>query len=164
MYGRVLRIRCTIGKGGERVKQLLCVALLAALAGCDKPASVQPPAEKIDAHAKMQAELEAGTPEFSHVVSVRLSGEGKRVEVSSVLPITIAEATLSGQSAKTIFRVNPAGDALILFSRDLQKGSSFRTEIKFSELESKKGFAFPVVQPDGSLREQRFELERIARL
>ena len=145
------------------IKRLLGAALLALLVGCDKPASV-PPAAASDAHAKMQAEMEAGSPDFGSVVSVRLRERGKRVEVASVLPAIIAEATLSGQSAKTIFRINPTGDGLILFSRDLLKGSSFRTEIKFSELESKKSFAFAIVQPDGSLQERHFELEGIVRL
>lgn len=145
------------------LERLLGMALLALLVGCNKPASVAPAAAG-DAHVKMQAEMEAGSPDFSHVVSVRLREQGKRVEVTSVLPAIIAEATLSGQSAKTIFRVNAAGDGLILFSRDLLKGSSFRTEIKFAELESKKGFAFAIVQPDGSLQERHFELEGIARL
>ena len=145
------------------IKRLLGMTLLALLVGCNKPASV-PPAAVSDAHVKMQAEMEAGSPDFSHVVSVRLREQGKRVEVTSVLPAIIAEATLSGQTAKTIFRVNAAGDGLILFSRDLLKGSSFRTEIKFPELESKKGFAFAIVQPDGSLQEQHFELEGIVRL
>lgn len=145
------------------VRRLLGVALLALLVGC-KPASVPPAAVSEDAHAKMQAEMEAGAPDLGNVVSVRLREQGKRVEVTSVLPTIIAEATLSGQSAKTIFRVNPAGDGLILFSRDLSKGSSYRTEIKFSELESKKGFVFAIVQPDGSLQERRFELEGVVRL
>lgn len=144
-------------------RRLLGVALLALLVGC-KPASVPPAAVGGDAHAQLQAQMEGGTPDLGHVVSVRLRAQGKRVEVTSVLPAIIAETTLSGQAAKTIFRVNPAGDGLILFSRDLPKGSSYRTEIKFSELESKKGFAFAIVQPDGSLLEQHFELEGIVRL
>ena len=145
------------------IRRLWGVALLALLVGC-KPANVPPAGVSGDAHAKMQAEMEAGTPDFGRVLSVRLREQGKRVEVTSVLPTIISEATLSGQSAKTIFRVNPAGDGLILFSRDLLNGSSYRTEIKFSELESKKGFAFAIVQPDGSLQEQRFELVGIVRL
>lgn len=144
------------------IRRLLGMALLALLVGC-KPASV-PPAAVGDVHAQLQAEMENVAPDLGNVVSVRLSAQGKRVEVTSVLPTVIAETTLSGQSAKTIFRVNPDGDGLILFSRDLLKSSSFRTEIKFSELESKKGFAFAIVQPDGSLREQHFELDKIVRL
>jgi len=145
------------------IGRLLGVALLAMLVGCNKPASV-PPVAVNDAHAKMQAEMESGSPDFGNVVTVRLREQGRRVEVTSVLPAVIASATLNGQSTKTIFRVNAASDGLILFSRDLLKGSSYRTEIKFSELESKKSFAFAIVQPDGSLLEQHFELEALIRL
>ncbi len=137
--------------------------LILVLAGC-QPAEVPPPAVVNDPHVLMQAEMESGAPDIGNMVSVRLREQGKRVEVTSVLPTIISQATLSGQSAKTIFRVNPARDGLILFSRDLLKGSSYRVEIQFSELESKKGFAFAIVQPDGSLQEQRFELESIVKL
>lgn len=116
-----------------------------------------------DPHARQQAEMEKGTPDFSQVLSVRLMSEGKRVEVTSVLPTVVAGITLLGQPTKTIFRVNDARDGLILFSRDLLKDSSHRTEIKFAELEREKGFAFPIVQADGNLKEQKFELDRIVR-
>lgn len=139
------------------------IGLVVLLAGC-QPAEAPPPAVAEDTHAKMQAEMESGSPDLGNIVSVRLREQDKRVEVTSVLPAVISEATLSGQSAKTIFRVNDAGDGLILFSRDLLKGSSYRIEIQFAELESKKGFAFAIVQPDGSLQEQHFELEGIVHL
>lgn len=130
------------------------------LMGCN-PFST--PQAKNDPHAIRQAEMEKGSPDFSQVLSIRLKSEGKRVEVTSVLPAVIAEATLSGQPMKTIFRVNDTKDGLVLFSRDLLKESSYRTEIKLSELESKHGVMFAVVQADGNLKDQWFELERVIR-
>ena len=141
----------------------LAAALL--LAACQPSGSggKPPPPLANDPHLAMQQELERGGIDLSNVVVVRLLNAGNRVEVTSVLPATIAETTVGGQPAKTVFRANPAGDGLILFSRDIFNGKSFRVDMKFAELEAKKGFAFPVVQPDGSLKEQSFALEKILR-
>ena len=130
------------------------------LVACNR-SEVPPVAALPDAHLALQQEMEKATMDFSHVVVVRLTSEGKRVEVTSVMPAVIAEAKLSGQSAKTIFRVNDAGNALVMFSRDVLHGTSNRTEISFAELERKKGVVFPVVVADGSLKEREFALERI---
>ena len=115
-----------------------------------------------DAHTKAQREMENSVMSSAKIVIVRLQSEGKRVEVTSIFPAEIAEAKVKGEVAKTIFRVNDTGDGLVLYSRDLAKGSSFRTELKFADLESKNGFIFPVVQPDGSLKERSYSLEQIA--
>ena len=106
--------------------------------------------------------MEGAAGASARVVIVRLRSDGKRVEVTSILPAVIAEASVAGQVAKTIFRVNDAGDGLVLFSRDPLKGTSYRTEVKFTELEQGKGLVFPVIQPDGSLQQLKFALEQIA--
>jgi hypothetical protein len=131
-----------------------------ALAACNRT-EVPPAAALPDAHLTLQQEMEKATMDFSRVVVVRLTSEGKRVEVTSVMPAVIAEAQVSGQSAKTIFRVNDAGNALVMFSRDVPHNTSNRTEISFAELERKKGVVFPVVVADGSLKEREFALEKI---
>ena len=141
------------------------IAVLAAvlLAACGPdPAPRAGKKKGPDPHAIQQAEIERSVMASSQVVIVRLQSEGKRVEVTSILPADIAQATVKGEVVKTIFRVNDAGDGLILFSRDVAKSTSYRTELKFADLESKKGFVFPVVQPDGSLKERSFSLEAIA--
>ena len=106
--------------------------------------------------------MEDSLPASGKVIIVRLQSEGKRVEVTSILAAEIAEARVKGEVAKTIFRVNDAGDGLVLFSRDLAKHTSYRTELKFADLERKNAFVFPVVQPDGSLAERSYTLEQIA--
>lgn len=136
-----------------------------ALAACGKappPPVVAAPAVG-DPHAAEQAAMEAGMLDFSNVIIIRLQSEGKRLEVTSVLPAIVAETTVSGQTAKTIFRVNEKGTGMVLFSRDLLHGKSFRTEFTIADLEQKKSFSFPVVQPDASLKERSFALERIIR-
>lgn len=139
--------------------------LLTLLVACGKsPAPpVVPAPSSGDPHAAEQLAMEQGTPDFANLLIIRLQSEGQRVEVTSVLPATIAEAGVSGQAAKTIFRVNEKGNGLLLFSRDLLHGKSFRTELSLLELEQKKSFSFPVVQPDASLKERTFALEKIIR-
>jgi hypothetical protein len=141
--------------------RILWLPLLAlALVACNR-SEVPPAAALPDAHLALQQEMEKATMDFSHVVVVRLTSEGKRVEVTSILPAVIAVVQVSGQSAKTIFRVNDAGNALVMFSRDVPHGTSNRTEVSFAELERKKGVVFPVVAADGSLKEREFMLEKI---
>jgi hypothetical protein len=141
--------------------RILWLPLLAmALVACNR-SEVTPVAALPDVHLTLQQEMEKPTMDFSHVVVVRLTSEGKRVEVTSVMPAVIAEAKVAGQSAKTIFRVNDAGNALVMFSRDVPHGTSNRTEVLFADLERNKRVAFPVVVADGSLKEREFALERI---
>ena len=122
-----------------------------------------PPMINNDPHLALQQEMEQGGIDLSNLVIVRLQHAGKRFEVTSVLPASVAGVKVGGQPAKTIFRVNPAGDGLILFSRDILNGKSYRVSMTFAELEAKKGFVFPVLQPDGTLKEQSFTLEKVLR-
>ncbi|HEY6895665.1 MAG TPA: hypothetical protein VI279_00250, partial [Rhodocyclaceae bacterium] len=137
----------------------LLAALL--LAACGKDTPVPPPSAN-DPHALLQAEMEKGTMDFSRVVVVRLNRGGKMLEVPSVNPTTVAEATLNGAVAKTIFRINDQRAALVMFSRDLPNAKSFKTEMPFAELQAKGKFTFPVVQADGRLKEEDFSLNKIA--
>lgn len=129
-------------------------------AGCQRPDA--PPAAALpDAHLAAQQEMGKGGMDFSRVVVVRLTSEGRRVEVTSILPAVIAEVQVEGRPAMTIFRVNDAGDALVMFSRDALRRSSNRIEVSFADLERKKGVVFPVVAADGRLIEREFLLEKI---
>jgi len=143
----------------------LLLTTVGPMTGCGNPSGTsgtQPAAAvKNDPHAVEQAAMEQATLDFSRVVVVRLKKDGKRLEVTSIMPLVVAETLVSGQPAKTVFRLSQAGDGLVMFSRDLPKGASFRIEIRFDELRQKKAFTFPVVQKDGSLLENRFELEQI---
>ena len=132
------------------------------LGGCDSQPAAKKKRDPNNPHAKVQKEMEDSLLASGKVIIVRLQSEGKRVEVTSILAAEIAEARVKGEVAKTIFRVNDAGDGLVLFSRDLAKNTSYRTELKFADLERKNAFVFPVVQPDGSLAERSYTLEQIA--
>jgi hypothetical protein len=138
------------------------VVLVAMLAACGR--SEPTPGlsgNVVDPHLQLQNEMEHGAMDFSRVTIVRLQRDGKRLEVASVMPTVVAQTTLAGNEAKTIFRVNDRGDALVLFSRDVPNGRSYKTELSFSKLAPNQSFAFPVVQPDGKLTEYTFTVEKI---
>src|SRR5450432_1774595 len=130
------------------VRILVASAVSMVLSACGPSSPPPAPASKTaasatDPHAQAQATMEKASMDFSHVVVVRLQNDGKRLEVASIMPVVVAQTQVSGQLAKTIFRVNDTTDGLVLFSRDLMNGKSYPTEMKFSELEAKKGFTFP---------------------
>lgn len=119
-------------------------------------------ATSADPVAAEQQEMEMPDMDLSNVVVVRLSSEGKKIEVTSLLPSTIATSTLKGQEqAKTIFRIAAHGTSLMLYSRDGAKNTSLKTEIKLDELKQKKQFVFPVVQADGSTRQNTFTVDKV---
>lgn len=143
---------------------LLAVGLAGGLSGWSRSGSGGTAlTANADASLAAQAALEKSGLDFNRLVVVRLRADGRRVEATSVAPAVVASALVRGQPAKTIFRLNEAHDGLILFSRDAAKGAAYRTEISLAELESKRGLVFPVVQADGSLRDQAFKLEQIIR-
>lgn len=142
------------------VRLLFLLAFL--LAGCQPsgaPQGVQPAVG--DIHMQRQHEMEKAAMDFSRVVTVRLTSEGKRVEVTSIMPLVLAEVHVNRVPAKTIFRVNDDGNGLQMFSRDALNGGSVFTEISFSELEAKKGVTFAVLDAEGRLQQRMFALEKI---
>lgn len=147
-------------------RSLLLISALGLLAACQPSGSggrnISPPVAN-DPHLAMQLDLERGGMDLSNLVIVRLTEGSKRVEVTSMQPAVLASIEIDRQTAKTIFRINQSSDALILFSRDLPNARSFRSELQLTELEARKGFVFAVVQPDGSLKEKSFVLEKILR-
>lgn len=143
-----------------RIALAFLAALGLTLAGCG-PAAGPSPATP-DAHAQLQAAMEQVGANPAIVV-VRLQHEGRRMEVSSIFPMVLAEATVGGQVAKTIFRVSDASDALVMFSRDLPGKKSLKTELAFAQLGAGQSFSFPVVQADGSLKESQFSFERVVK-
>ncbi len=149
----------------KRVVVWLNIAAIAlALTACGKtPPPVAAPRGAGDPRLAEQTALEKGMMDFSNVLVIRLQSEGKRIEVTSVLPAIVAETLLAGKTAKTIFRVNEKGNGLILFSRDLPNGKSSRTEMTLAEREQKKSLSFPVVKPDTALKKRAFTLEKIIR-
>lgn len=145
------------------MRSIALVFLVALVFGCGR--SDPPPpgssAAAADPHLQLQTEMEKGTMDFSRVTIVRLQRDGKRLEVASVMPTVVALTSVAGNEAKTIFRINDRGDALVLFSRDLPNARSYKTDLSFSKLAANQSFSFPVVQPDGRLAEQTFTVEKI---
>lgn len=144
-----------------RMRWLFLLAFL--LAGCKPSDAPQQGVQAVigDVHLQQQQEMEKATMDFSRVVSVRLNSEGKRVEVTSIMPLILAEVQVNGVSAKTIFRVDDVGNKLQMFSLDPLNGSSIFTEVAFAELEAKKGVTFAVLDAAGRLQNRTFALEKI---
>jgi len=116
-----------------------------------------------DPHALAQLELEKPSLDLQRFVAVRIQDGDRRLEASPLAPAIVADTRLGDESIKTLFRVTPEGDKLILFTRDVFNARSHRTEILLSELEKQQSFTFPVVQPDGSLKAREFNLLQIVR-
>lgn len=116
-----------------------------------------------DPHAIAQLELEKVSLDLQRFVAVRIQDGERRLEASPLSPAIVADARLGNESFKTIFRVNSQGDTLIMFSRDVFNGRSYRTEIPLAELARLGVFTFPVVQPDGSLKARDFKLVQIVK-
>lgn len=142
--------------------RLLWLFLLAGCQPSGAPQGVQPAVD--DVHMQRQHEMEKATMDFSRVISVRLTSDGKRLEVTSIMPLVLAEVQVKGAPAKTIFRLNEDGNRLQMFSRDALNGGSVFTEISFGELEAKKGVTFAVLDAEGRLQQRMFALDKIVTL
>ncbi|GBG02277.1 hypothetical protein AZSI13_16040 [Azospira sp. I13] len=149
--------------------RFLAVTLAVLLAACGNDKSTgnavdgQALVVPTDPHAIAQRELEKPSLELQRFVAVRIQDGDRRLEASPMAPAIVADTRLGEESIKTLFRVNPEGDKLILFTRDVFNARSHRTEILLTELQQQQSFTFPVVQPDGSLKAREFKLLQIVR-
>jgi hypothetical protein len=99
--------------------------------------------------------------DLSKVIILRLQRDGQRVEVTSIGPATIGAAKNGPPGARTIFTFSPARDKLVLFGQNVPEFKGFYQEIPLAELPEGKRFRFPVVQEDGSVKEQEFTVEKL---
>jgi hypothetical protein len=99
--------------------------------------------------------------DLSKVLILRLQSNGKRIEVTSLAPSTIGAATNGLPGARTLFNFTPERDKLRLFGQNVSEFKGFYQEIPVSELQPGKRFRFPVVQDDGSVKEQEFTVEKL---
>ena len=99
--------------------------------------------------------------DLSRVIMLRLQRDGQRVEVTSIGPAVIGAAKNGPPGARTYFTFSPERDKLILFGQNVPEFKGFYQEIPFAELQPGKRFRFPVVEDDGSVREQEFTVEKV---
>lgn len=99
--------------------------------------------------------------DLSKVLILRLQSDGQRIEVTSLAPATIGAAKNGPPGARTVFNFTPERDKLVLFGQNVPEFKGFYQEIPVSELQAGKRFRFPVVQDDGSVKEQEFTVEKL---
>lgn len=111
--------------------------------------------------AATRTAVNKGALDMSKVIILRLQREGKRVEVSTIAPSVVGAAKDGPPGARTVFAFSPERDKLVLFGQNVPEFKGFYQEIPVSELQPGKRFRFPVVQEDGSVREQEFTVENL---
>jgi hypothetical protein len=111
--------------------------------------------------ATTRATVNKTTPDLTRVIVLRLQHNAQRVEVTSLDVAVIGAAKNGPPGARTIFSFTPERDKLVLFGQNVPEFKGFYQEIPFSELQPGKRFSFPVVQEDGSVKEQEFTVEQI---
>ena len=99
-------------------------------------------------------------PDFSKLLILRLQRDGQRVEVTTLAPTIVGAAKDGPPGARTLFTFTPERDKLVLFGQNVPEFKGFYQEIPFAELQPGKRFSFPVVQENGSVKEQEFTVEK----
>lgn len=112
-------------------------------------------AEKI---VSQQRELEKPSFAIEKVVILRMTMDGKRLDVSSVSPTVIVAEPARGN--RTIFNVSNQ-KTLVLFTRDGRNIKGYRQEIPLSELTPGKAIRFPVAQDPGEVVEKTLVVDRV---
>lgn len=139
-----------------------CVALSAAvavLAACstDGPLVLKD-RDKIIA---TQNELGTATFDLSRVVVVRLKIDEETREVTSLLPVIVAEARMPDGVARTIFRVEQKTDTLTLFTRDGQSKVAYRVDVPVKDLDARPSLMFPVLDKAGNAVQRKISVEAV---
>ena len=148
-----LNHRCT------RSALLLLTGLLTACA-----ASVGPPLTPVadpDQALAMQHRLRAQNLDVGRITVARLRVDGEPLEVTSLLPVIVAEARINNGSAYTIFRFSADREHLVLFTRDPATGEGVRLDLARAEWRQGRVIQFPVLDASGALRPRAIELHRL---
>jgi hypothetical protein len=94
------------------------------------------------------------------VAKIRLGGEPR--EVTSILPMVIAEAKTENGVARTIFRLNAKTDTLTLFTRDGKNKTAYRADIPIqAAAKDAQPVKFPIIEPNGKLTEKAIVIEKV---
>jgi hypothetical protein len=106
----------------------------------------------------LQHKLEKPSFALEKVVILRMSMDGRRLEVSSVSPTVIVAEPARGN--RTIFNLSNK-NSLVLFTRDGRNIKGYREEIPLSELIPGKSIRFPVAQDPGEVVEKILVVDRV---
>ena len=143
----------------------LCPALLllaALLTACAAPQDT--PIVKLTDRARvlaMQGELRGRHPNLGGIAVARLRVGGEPLEVTSVLPVTVAAVTNDNGPSYTIFLFSPDREQLVLFTRDPVTGDGFRAELARAKWQPGWVIHFPVIEPGGAVASTVIELSQV---
>ena len=139
----------------RRLRNVLLISMIGALGAVLAPqaggASPEPerlaPAEAADAQAAL---LEWPKIDLSVVYVIRLTVDGRPVEVTSLAPTLVSNDLNGTHWAASVFAYTADKSALVLFSRDPASGAGYRLTLPVAELTEGHEFRFPVLS-NGSL-------------
>ena len=135
------------------------IAMLSILGGC--ATSEWTEYKDVKQYSEMRNQLNKPSLALSKVTIVRLRDNGKRVEFTSIGPAVIGAEKNGPPAAKTLFTFSEDAANVILFSQDVKGWKAFRKEIPVSQLVPGFIFHFPVVQEDGELVVQTYQVEQV---
>jgi len=142
--------------------RLLVAAALLGLAGCAHqaatPAEPWVTIEGVDQIVAMQKEAEAPSLALDKVTIVRMTLDGERIEVASLMPTVIVAQPHQGN--RTALNL-ASRTSLVLFTRDGRKIKGYRMEIPLADMVPGKTFRFPVARDPGEVVERTFVVEKV---
>lgn len=139
-----------------RLSLAIAVCLISLAACTSQPTwTVIDGAERIVAQ---QRELEKPSFNLDKVVIIRMTVDGKRLDVSSVSPTVLVAEQARGN--KTIFNVSDR-QTLVLFTRDGRNIKAYREEIPVSELTPGRSIRFLVAQDPGEVVEKTLVINQV---
>lgn len=108
-----------------------------------------------------QNELGAATFDLSRVVVVRVKIDDETREVTSLLPVIVAEVRMPDGLARTIFRVEQKTDTLTLFTRDGQSKVAYRVDVPVKDRAARPSVIFPVLDKTGKVVQRKISVEAV---
>lgn len=105
-----------------------------------------------------QKELQKASFDLSKVSVARLTIDGEKREVTSLMPLNLSEF----KDSLTLLTFNGKQDQLVLFTYDALLGKGYEVSLVLSDFESKKKIKFPVVDPEnGKVVDRVFSLDTL---
>lgn len=105
-----------------------------------------------------EKELQKAVFNLSKVSVARLTVDGEKHEVTSIVPETLTKF----KDSLTLLAFNDKQDQLVLFTYDALSGKGYEASLVLPDFEAKKSIKFPVVNSaDGKLVDRVFALNAL---
>ena len=137
---------------------VLAAALLAGACSSPDGPLVLKDREKI---LETQDQMSTATFDMSRVVVVRVRVDDETREVTSIMPMIVAQSVGAEGVARTIFRVEQKTDTLTLFTRDAQNKIAYRVDIGVKDHQARPSVMFPVLDRAGNAVQRKVSVEAV---